>query len=379
MNPKRRMLLMSTLGASTWAGQAQANATGPAASSVQRGAVLSFPRDHGAHLAARTEWWYLTGWLGNPGAVNTPTHGFQLTFFRSATGLPPVAGSRFSAPHLLFAHAAVTELPTGRHHHAQKLARFSGQPDAPLGAAAQADTRVHLGAWQLRRTPSAAQPTHSIYTARCNAGPFELQLSLQAPLAPLLQGEAGWSRKGPSEQAASHYITEPQLQATGQLSQGARATPVQGKAWLDHEWSDQILGPDVVGWDWIGMNLFDGSALTLFQLRRRDGRREWAGGSWRGPGQARAENFTPEQVAWAGSEPWRSPVSGAAYPLRWRVNTPAGAFEVQALAPAQEIDSRASTGAFYWEGLSELREPQGQRVGLGYLEMTGYAGALHMG
>jgi hypothetical protein len=30
-------------------------------------------------------------------------------------------------------------------------------------------------------------------------------------------------------------------------------------------------GPDAVGWDWIGINLFDGSALTAFQLRRADG------------------------------------------------------------------------------------------------------------
>jgi len=25
---------------------------------------LVFPRDHGAHADYRTEWWYLTGWLG---------------------------------------------------------------------------------------------------------------------------------------------------------------------------------------------------------------------------------------------------------------------------------------------------------------------------
>lgn len=44
----------------------------------------------------------------------------------------------------------------------------------------------------------------------------------------------------------------------------------------------------------------------------------------------------------------------------------------------QELDSRNSTGAVYWEGLSELLDSQGQRVGRGYLEMTGYAGALRL-
>jgi predicted secreted hydrolase len=50
---------------------------------------------------------------------------------------------------------------------------------------------------------------------------------------------------------------------------------------------------------------------------------------------------------------------------------------VRARLDAQELDSRASTGAVYWEGLSELLS-QGQRVGLGYLEMTGYAAPLRL-
>ena len=45
---------------------------------------------------------------------------------------------------------------------------------------------------------------------------------------------------------------------------------------------------------------------------------------------------------------------------------------------AQELDSRASTGAIYWEGLSELLDESGRRVGLGYLEMTGYAARLRL-
>ena len=39
---------------------------------------------------------------------------------------------------------------------------------------------------------------------------------------------------------------------------------------------------------------------------------------------------------------------------------------------------RGSTGTVYWEGLSELLDAGGRRVGLGYLEMTGYAGALRL-
>jgi predicted secreted hydrolase len=64
--------------------------------------------------------------------------------------------------------------------------------------------------------------------------------------------------------------------------------------------------------------------------------------------------------------------------VEWTVQSPAGRHTVTALADAQELDSRASTGTVYWEGLSELLDAQGRRVGLGYLEMTGYVGQLKL-
>ena len=51
---------------------------------------------------------------------------------------------------------------------------------------------------------------------------------------------------------------------------------------------------------------------------------------------------------------------------------------MRAVIVNQELDSRQSTGAIYWEGLSELIDSNGKRVGRGYLEMTGYAGVLRM-
>ncbi len=56
-----------------------------------------------------------------------------------------------------------------------------------------------------------------------------------------------------------------------------RSASVRGRARLDHEWSDEVLPPLVVGWDWIGFPLDDGSALTAFRLRRPEGRTLWAG------------------------------------------------------------------------------------------------------
>lgn len=344
---------------------AAAPARAAAASTVQRGRALQFPRDHGAHLMARTEWWYVTGWLG---PFEQPRVGFQVTFFRSRTGLAADNPSRFAPRQLLFAHAALTDLAAGRHRHAERIARWSEAPDAPLARASVADTDVHIGAWHLARDGAG-------YRARIEDEALSLALRFTPTQPLLLQGDAGFSRKGPEERQASHYVTEPQLQADGRWPPDGPA--LTGRAWLDHEWSDEILHPDALGWDWIGINLRDGSALTAFQLRRADGSALWAGGSWRPPGGP-ALAFGPQDLRFEPGRVWASAASGARYPVQWRITTPAGRFELRALMDAQELDSRASTGSTYWEGLSELLDEAGRRVGLGYLEMTGYAGRLRL-
>ncbi len=359
MNPLRRR----------WLAVLAAGALLPAAGAqtVRRGTALSFPRDHGAHLEARTEWWYATGSLGTEAA---PTHGVQVTFFRSRTGLAEGNASRFAAKQLLFAHAAVTRLAGGVHVHEERIARWNGDPAAGRSRAALDRGDVHLDGWTLRDTGTA-------WVAEVPGRDLGLTLTLKRMQPLLLQGDAGYSRKGPLESHASHYVSEPQLATEARVALRGRTEAGRGRAWMDHEWSDEYLAPGAVGWDWIGFNLFDGSALTAFVLRRADGSALWAGGSFRPAGQP-ARAFESGEVRFVPGRRWLSPATAASYPVQWQVDTPAGRHTVRALMEAQELDSRASTGTVYWEGLSELLDAQGRRVGLGYLEMTGYAGALKM-
>jgi predicted secreted hydrolase len=296
--------------------------------------------------------------------------GFQVTFFRASTGVDPAHPSRFAARELVFGHAALTDVAAGQQWHDQRVAR------AGFGAAGAAEghTDVTLRDWRLRREGTA---TAGHYTTRVHspAAGFTLDLVMATTQPPLLQGIDGWSQKGPDARHFSHYYSEPQLAVRGALTQRGRTTSVAGKAWLDHEWSAGLLPPEAMGWDWIGMNLDDGSALTVFRVRQADGSALHAGGSLRRPGgEVRA--FDAGEVAFTPGRTWQSPASQARYPVEWTIDTPVGRFQVAALLDAQELDSRASTGAWYWEGLSDLRGTDGQRVGRGYLEMTGYARRL---
>jgi len=329
---------------------------------------LHFPADFGAHPDTRNEWWYLTGTL----QTTDITHGFQITFFRSRTGVPASHPSRFAASQLVFVHAAVSDMKERRLRHDQRIARAG----FGIAQAAEGDTAVALRDWHLQREGPALQSRYRALAASDSAG-FRFELAFDTTQPVLLQGDAGFSRKGPLADQASHYYSQPQLAVTGTLSLDGRASPVTGKAWLDHEWSDSLMGNDAVGWDWIGMNLDDGSALMVFRLRRADGSAAYAGGSFRAPGQA-AQNFAPDAVRFTPQRTWTSPSSRATYPVEWNIDTPAGSYRVKSLLDNQELDSRGSTGAFYWEGLSELLDTQGKQVGRGYLEMTGYAAALKL-
>jgi len=328
--------------------------------------TLAFPADFGAHPDTRTEWWYLTGAL----QAGERLFGFQVTFFRSRTGVATENASRFAARQVVSAHAALSDVQAGKQRHDQRLARAG----FGIAEAAQGDTHVTLRDWLLTREGPVDASRYRTQIASDNAG-FRLDLALASTQPLLLQGNAGFSRKGPRPEQASHYYSQPQLAATGMLTLDGRALSVQGRAWLDHEWSENLLDPQAVGWDWIGINLDDGSALTAFRLRRADGSALFAGGSLRSPGGT-VRSFAPDEVRFSPGRRWLSPGSRASYPVEWTVQTPAGEHRVHALFDAQELDSRGSTGAFYWEGLSELLDTQGKHVGRGYLEMTGYAQPL---
>ena len=370
----RRLLLLSGLG----------SALGHAAGPPSTPAALVFPRDLGSHPDLRIEWWYITGHSTVGSGAQARAFGFQLTFFRARVDVTQGMSSRFAARQLLFAHAAVTDVQGGRFRHDQRIARAGFD----VASASESDTAVRLRDWSLVHEGG-------VYRAHVAGADFSLDLRFSETQPVLLQGVRGVSRKGPDAAQASYYYSQPQLAFDGEIAiqgqrfavagEGAKSasssfTPARGAAWLDHEWSDGLLHPAAAGWDWIGMNLFDGSALMAFQMRNKTGKDPlWDGGSFRHPGMkadAGPYIFKRGEVIFEPLRSWKSPLTQTSYPVEWMLRTPADHYIVKALLDTQELDSRNSTGAIYWEGLSDLFDSNRRHVGRGYLEMTGYAKPL---
>lgn len=326
---------------------------------------LVFPRDYGAHPDFRTEWWYLTGWLGEgPTAM-----GFQLTFFRSRTRHAPDNPSRLAPTQLLFGHAALTVPQDSAFVHANRAGRLGGT----ALRASTLDTDVQFEDWFLRRVQGSEAEVYEGHFA--DAGwSVRFEASTQQP--PLLRGQDGWSAKGPQPLQASHYYTRAPLRVTAQVQREPRA-PVRslvGTAWLDHEWSSQLLMPGAVGWDWMGINLLDGGTLMAFQIRDAQGQPLYAHVDAR---DARGRPVAGwQRMAWVPGGRWRS-ASLIEYPIPMDVMMGGERFRLEPLLLAQEVDARASTGGYYWEGAVRLM--LGERVlGQGYLELTGYGEPLRL-
>lgn len=359
---RRTLLGTGLMGLTGMSAGAQANAPLP---------LMAFPRDFGSHPAYQIEWWYITGYAGATDASGLREFGFQLTFFRSRVAATQDMKSAFAAKQLIFAHAALTDVRGRRLVHDQRIARSSGVAGFDLASASESDTAIHLRDWSLVHEGRR-------YEAALAANGFGLSLSFGETQPVLLQGNQGLSRKGPRPSEVSHYYSEPHLAVRGALRLGPQSFQVNdGAAWLDHEWSDELLDPQAVGWDWIGMNLDDGSALTAFRIRDNAGQAMWDGGSFRSAAGV-LHTFHHGEVAFTPERRWKSPATQTTYPVQWSVATPVGIYTVNAVLDNQELDSRASTGAIYWEGLSNLADDQGRHIGRGYLEMTGYTQPLRL-
>ncbi len=332
---------------------------------------LVFPRDHGAHSEYRTEWWYLTGWLDSSNAAHESPIGFQITFFRTRTSIDPANPSAFAAKQLVIAHAAIADPKRGALLHDERLARTG------FGAASLSieDTDVLLDRWRLVRSPQSGA-----YRSVIPARGFTLEFDAQPTQPLLLQGEDGYSRKDPLPTQASYYYSQPQLSVRARLMRDGNTEERTGHGWLDHEWSSTLLADEAAGWDWIGMNLDDGSALTAFSIRRQlpvaNLAPLYAYASLR-PRGGTVQIFGPREVRFSTLAEWTSPRTRATWPVAREIRIGDRIFTTQPLMNDQELDSRSSTGAVYWEGASRLLEG-GKQIGRGYLEMTGYVAPIRL-
>lgn len=340
----------------------------------QPGHSFQFPRDHGSHPGFAIEWWYLTGHLFADG---NHRFGFQATFFRQAgprnPGNPPFR--EFPAPfaddQLYLAHMALVDLESATFLHQERLNRAGWNAHAATGS-----LDLRNGPWSLRQIDGSHPETMALIgSIRSDAA---LNLELTPEKEKVIFGEDGVSRKGDTPTASSHYITFTRLRATGTVELDGRQWTVTGQAWMDHEISSNQLTEVQVGWNWAQIQFGDGRELMAYVLRRRDGSHDPASSLTWIERDGRLVRSSPPAFAWIEGKTWTSPETGGVYPIHSQLETidpatgEAVRYSLDPFHPDQELTGELG-GIAYWEGAIRVLDSQGRQVGLGYVELTGFA------
>ena len=324
-----------------------------------------FPKDHGAHPGYKTEWWYYTGNLKTDSGRE---FGYQLTFFRRGLAAEvPVRRSRLATNQIYMAHFALTDVKAKTHTSFERFSRGAG---GLAGARGEPTYEVWLEDW------SASQDGGSVFRLQAVDDQIEprvaINLNLQETRPPLLHGERGLSRKGPERGNANYYYSLVGLDTEGTIISRGEEYDVSGKSWMDHEFGTSALSTGVVGWDWFGLQLDDGTGLMFGRLRKSEGGDLGIFEGTVSYADGRQIPIQPGDFAVKATGSWRSPVTEITYPSGWQVDFPSLDIElrINPLIPNQEL----TNGFTYWEGAVSLEGTIGEQpsIGRGYVELTGY-------
>lgn len=331
--------------------------------------AIEFPRDLGAHEQYQTEWWYYTG---NLETENGREFGYQFTIFRRAlTPQSPITDtlseeSEWRSNQVYFAHFTLSDIETETFYEAEKFSRDG----VALAGATAVPYRVWIENW------SAEEIAPDVVRLTAHTEEMALDIELSQSREPVLQGEAGLSQKGPEVGNASYYYSFVQQPTTGQITLGGEQFQVNGVSWKDHEYSTSALSGEAVGWDWFSIQLDDGTAVMLGQLRLADGSRSPFSAGMFVSAEGETRPLTANDFEITVTDTWTSDTSGAEYPAGWNIDIPSENLALTAvpLMPNQELN----LSTVYWEGAVAYEGTLNDEPinGRGYVELTGYANSM---
>ena len=329
-----------------------------------------FPRDFFAHPEFQTEWWYTTG---NLKTSDGRSFGYELTFFRQAVSRDESQRGAWDVRDLYLAHLALSDLDGGHFYHAERINRAG----PGIAGASASDEKVWNGSWCTAWNKDGTQ------SLSAQNDDFHFSLKLKSEKPPVIHGENGVSQKAEGAGRASHYFSQTRLATNGTIELKGKQFDVSGLSWMDHEFFTHQISAEQTGWDWFSIQLEDKTELMLFILRRKDGTVDpFSAGTYvDATGKSihlQAADFSLQSLGAV----WKSPVTGAAYPIQWNISLPklGLALVAKTKLAQQELTGTTKFAPNYWEGAMEFSGTRANAPirGVGYLEMTGYDRALQM-
>jgi predicted secreted hydrolase len=323
------------------ASSAAAGHGGTAAASQPAAATASgfptfvrLPADQAAHPSATDEWWYTVGHVSSHGHE----YGYEVQL--ASSGL---------------AELAITDVTAGRYY-TQQAAYKPGQFSVSA-------TRLDV------RMPDAtlSGPMDAMHlTATLPQGSLDLQLNAKGQviydngtgLFPFLKG-------------SSYYYSLPNLQTSGTLTLGGKASKVTGQSWLDRQWGTWDW-TQLHRWTWMAIQLDNGEFIDLWDLFSTQGEQHWAT-VLHPDGSESVVSVSP--LAKDATDFATSPTTGQRYVGKWTVEIPSlkTRLTVTATPTLQEIQAKMPVSPGINEAAATVAGTyQGKRTtGQAYVEQLG--------
>lgn len=333
----------------------------PAGAAPARFKPVRLPADAAMHPDAQTEWWYFTGHLRDAAGRR---FGFEFTTFK-LSGFGPQGAAEGSRAYKL--DFAITDEGSRRFYSQINYLR-----DAPGRTIMRADTlRTRLAGGTVTENMTTLAGPGLRYALHGSMRGAALDLVVQTTRRPLLQGGDGVERFGAA--GFSYYYSLTNMSSSGSLRLNGQRYTVTGTTWMDHQWGTWQWSTST-GWDWMGIQLANGTSITLYNFVSGHGTGlKYVGTSFPDGSQRFSKTATMAPLG----PTWTSPVTHTRYPQGWHVVVPSLGLDATVLPTIaqQEMVDPFNLAPTYWEGSCTLVGTlHGAPIsGNAYTELVGYA------
>ncbi len=327
---------------------ATATALPPTATPTPEGAAR-LPQDEGAHFTD-LEWWYFNGHLATEDGQEFSYH---YVTFQSA-----LLGGLTSR----LAQLSWADHDQGLHLTDEAAAFIT--PEEPLS-----------GEFDVPVAGRRMSGNGEVYHLSFGIGDYVVELEAVSQKPAVLHYGTGLVDLGIA--GKTYYYSRTRLETSGTVSVAGVSHAVTGVSWMDHQWGDfTTLG---IGWDWLSLNLDDGSDLTLSVVWEQDGQKHIDTYGTFVPADSDPIHLSESDISLEPTGTWTSSVTGGVYPMGWSLRIDSLGLDLT-LTPTMEEAEFTLAGfvpVLYWEGsIKATGARSGAPVaGQGFVEMVGYAAA----
>ena len=321
--------------------------TATQAAPVQDGQV-KLPQDEGSHLSP-LEWWYFNGHL-----MTEDGREFSYHFVTFQSVLP------------LGLTARVAQLSWADHSKGRHLTAERG--GVPILEATPEEFDLPTAEWRMMGNGET-------YHLSFQAGDYTVELEAASRKPATLHHSTGLVDLGIA--GKTYYYSRTNLETSGTVSVSGITYPITGVSWMDHQWGD--FTTEGIGWDWLSLNLDDGSDLTISVVREQAGGKHITTYGTYIPADSSAVHLPGSDISLDYTETWTSTGTGAVYPMDWKLRIGSLELDVMLTPVIEEAEFAISSfiPVVYWEGaVAAAGTKAGASVsGRGFVEMVGYAPA----